>query len=165
LRIFAIPLLGYLQFGPEREETGIRWLAFVVFTLASISDLVDGKIARSQNQITTFGVIADPIADKGLIAMALVGLSWSGRSWWWVTILILIREVLVTGYRLLMVRRRVIPADQGGKLKTVFQDVAVGAMLMPVAGWWLWFSDLAMGVALLLTLVTGVLFFWRVRRS
>ena len=143
----------------------MKWAAFVVFTLAAVSDLVDGKIARSRNQITSFGVIADPIADKGLIAVALVGLSWSGRLWWWVTILILVREVSVTAYRLLMVKRRVIPADQGGKVKTVVQDIAVGAMLMPVAGWWLGFSDIAMAVALALTLVTGVTFFWRVLRT
>jgi CDP-diacylglycerol--glycerol-3-phosphate 3-phosphatidyltransferase len=79
--------------------------------------------------------------------------------------LILVREVTVTAYRLFMVKKRVIPADQGGKVKTVVQDVAVGAMLMPLAGWWLAFSDLAMALALLLTLVTGAVFFWRALRT
>jgi len=163
--LLAIPLLGYLQFGPSRDSIEVKWAAFAVFAVAAISDLIDGKIARSRNQITSFGVIADPIADKGLIAVALIGLSWSGRLWWWVTILILVREVTVTAYRLLMVKKRVIPADQGGKVKTVVQDIAVGAMLMPLAGWWLGFSDLAMALALVLTLATGAVFFWRALRT
>ena len=158
-----MPVLAWLQFGPERAELGFRWAAFVVFVVAAISDLIDGKLARQRNQISKFGEIADPIADKALITVALIGLSASGRLWWWVTIVILFREFIVTIYRLRQVKRRVIPADKGGKVKTVTQDIAVGAMLMPVGGVWLIFSDLAMAVALVMTVVTGVLFFWRAR--
>ncbi len=164
-RLVAVPVLAWLQFGPEKNETPFRWAAFVVFVFAAISDLIDGKLARRNNQTSKFGEIADPIADKALITVALIGLSASGRLWWWVTILILLREFLVTIYRLWQVRRRVIPADKGGKVKTVMQDVAVGAMLMPVGGLWLIFSDIAMGVALVMTLATGVVFFWRAKST
>lgn len=160
-----MPVLAWLQFGPQRAELGFRWAAFVVFVAAAISDLIDGKLARQRNQISKFGEIADPIADKALITVALIGLSASGRLWWWVTIVILLREFIVTIYRLRQVKRRVIPADKGGKVKTVMQDIAVGAMLMPIGGVWLIFSDLAMAVALVMTVVTGVLFFWRARSA
>lgn len=160
-RLFAVPVLTWLLFGPENDQDAFRWAAFVVFVLAAISDLVDGELARRKDQISKFGEIADPIADKALIAVALIGLSASGRLWWWVTVLILFREFSVTAYRLWQVKRRVIPADRGGKLKTVIQDLGVGAMLMPVSGWWLIFSDFIMGLALIVTLATGVIFFWR----
>jgi CDP-diacylglycerol--glycerol-3-phosphate 3-phosphatidyltransferase len=125
--------------------------------LASATDLVDGALARRYGQVTTFGKIADPIADKALTGVALMGLSFLGELWWWVTILVLVREVGVTLLRLWMVRIAVIPASRGGKAKTLAQMVAITMFLIPVAwSWWLAVSDAVMAAAVLLTLATGL---------
>jgi CDP-diacylglycerol--glycerol-3-phosphate 3-phosphatidyltransferase len=106
--------------------------------------------------VTEFGTMADPIADKTLIGAALIGLSMLGDLPWWVTVLILAREVGITVLRFVVLRRGVIPASRGGKLKTLVQAVAIGLFILPLSGSWLVVASVVMGAAILLTVVTGV---------
>ena len=131
-----------------------RVAAFGAFAVASATDLLDGELARRRNLITDFGKIADPIADKALTGSALVTLSWLGELAWWVTIVILARELAVTALRFWVIRRGVIAASRGGKIKTMLQIVAISLYILP--------GDLAlvrevfMGAAVVATVVTGV---------
>jgi CDP-diacylglycerol--glycerol-3-phosphate 3-phosphatidyltransferase len=127
-----------------------------VFALAIITDRYDGMIARRTGQVTEFGKLADPIADKALTGTALIGLSALGLLPWWVTWVILVREVGVTLLRFWVIRHGVIAASRGGKAKTVAQALAIGLYILPLTGllatarWWV------MALALVLTLVTGL---------
>ena len=140
-------------------------VATAVFTVAALTDKLDGYLARRLNLITNFGKLADPIADKALTMSALVLLSCLGQLWWWVTIVIIVRELGITFMRMAMVRKgAVMAASKGGKLKTTLQMVAIVGLLMP---WQMFLPDaIASGliapalcimmVALLVTVVTGV---------
>jgi CDP-diacylglycerol--glycerol-3-phosphate 3-phosphatidyltransferase len=133
---------------------GWRTVAFAVFVAASFTDLLDGKIARQRGLITDFGKIADPIADKALTGAALVTLSVQGTLAWWVTAVILFREVAVTGLRFWVIHRGVIAASRGGKLKTLLQVVAIALFVLP--GPPALVRDLLMDAAVVVTLATGV---------
>src|SRR5690606_28101082 len=111
--------------------TAWRVTALVVFVLASLTDRLDGELARRYGLVTDFGKIADPIADKALIGAALVSLSILGELPWWVTIVILGREAGVTALRFAVIKHGVIPASFGGKIKTVLQIVAIGLFILP----------------------------------
>ncbi len=100
-------------------------MAAVLFFVAMITDKVDGDIARARGLVTDFGKIADPIADKAMTGMAFIGLSIVGDIWWWVTIVVLLREWSVTLLRLSILRRVVVAAAHSGKVKTVLQAVAL----------------------------------------
>jgi CDP-diacylglycerol--glycerol-3-phosphate 3-phosphatidyltransferase len=134
----------------------MRLVAALVFAVAVITDRFDGLIARQRNLITEFGKVADPIADKALIGTAMVALSLLDLLSWWVTVVILFREVAVTLLRFWVIRHGVIAASRGGKLKTVVQAAAIGLYILPLSGalgtvrWWV------MAVALILTVVTGM---------
>jgi CDP-diacylglycerol--glycerol-3-phosphate 3-phosphatidyltransferase len=134
--------------------TGFRLAAFAAFAVASVTDLLDGELARRRNLITDFGKIADPIADKALTGSALVTLSVLGELPWWVTIVILVRELAVTGLRFWVIRQGVIAASRGGKIKTVLQIVAISLYILPgdlqVVRW------VFMAAAVVVTVVTGV---------
>ena len=133
--------------------TAWRVAAFVAFGAASVTDLLDGRIARSRGLITDFGKIADPIADKALTGATLVTLSYLGWLPWWVTIVILAREVAVTGLRFWVIRYGVIAASRGGKLKTLLQVLAISLYMLPGVPQWL--RAVVMAAAVLVTLVTG----------
>jgi CDP-diacylglycerol---glycerol-3-phosphate 3-phosphatidyltransferase len=133
--------------------TAWRVAAFVAFGTASVTDLLDGRVARSRGLITDFGKIADPIADKALTGAALVTLSYLGWLPWWVTIVILAREVAVTGLRFWVIRYGVIAASRGGKLKTLLQVLAISLYMLPGIPQWL--RAVVMAAAVLVTLVTG----------
>jgi CDP-diacylglycerol--glycerol-3-phosphate 3-phosphatidyltransferase len=130
-----------------------RVAAFLAFGLASVTDLLDGRIARSRGLITDFGKIADPIADKALTGAALVTMSFLGWLPWWVTCVILVREITVTALRFWVIRRGVIPASRGGKLKTLLQIVAISLYMLPGPPQWV--RGLVMLAAVVVTLVTG----------
>jgi CDP-diacylglycerol--glycerol-3-phosphate 3-phosphatidyltransferase len=132
---------------------GWRIAAFAVFIAASVTDLLDGKIARQRGLITDFGKIADPIADKALTGAALVTLSAQGALAWWVTCVILIREVAVTGLRFWVIRRGVIAASRGGKAKTLLQVIAIALYILP--GPFRIVREVVMAAALIVTVVTG----------
>jgi CDP-diacylglycerol---glycerol-3-phosphate 3-phosphatidyltransferase len=131
-------------------------VAFIVFAAAVITDRFDGAVARSYDMVTEFGKLADPIADKALIGAALIGLSMLGDLPWWVTVVILAREIGVTGLRFAVLRGGVIPASRGGKLKTLVQAVAIGLFILPLQGQWLTGAWVLMWAAIVLTVVTGV---------
>jgi len=155
LRLAVVPLFAWLLLANSGMDDGQRWWATLFFAGAIITDRYDGMIARKRNQVTEFGKLADPIADKALTGTALIGLSALGLLPWWVTLAILVRELGVTLLRFWVIRHGVIASSRGGKAKTVVQALAIGLYLMPLTGvlasvrWWF------MGVALVLTLVTG----------
>ncbi|GAA3050933.1 MULTISPECIES: CDP-diacylglycerol--glycerol-3-phosphate 3-phosphatidyltransferase [Actinomycetes] len=168
LRIALVPLFvwfllldadGGAAGGIEATNGGWRWAAAGVFAVAMITDKIDGDLARARNLVTDFGKIADPIADKLLIGAGLVMLSILSELPWWVTIVILARELGVTVLRMVVIRYGVMPASRGGKLKTVLQSAGLQLMLLPlvvIAGW---LSDVAfwiMMAALVVTVVTGI---------
>ena len=124
--------------------------------VASVTDRIDGELARKHGLVTDFGQIADPIADKALIGAALVGLSLLDELWWWVTVLILVREVGVTLLRFFVIRHGVMPASRGGKVKTLLQGLAIGLFVLPLPQALHWLAVGLMVVAVVLTVVTGV---------
>ncbi|GII86450.1 CDP-diacylglycerol--glycerol-3-phosphate 3-phosphatidyltransferase [Sphaerisporangium siamense] len=151
LRLVVVPFFVVCMFV---DGTGWRWTALVVFLLASLTDQLDGWLARRYGLITDFGKIADPIADKALIGAALVTLSLLAEVPWWVTGAILVREAGVTGLRFAVIRHGIIPASYGGKVKTVLQIAAIALYILPgVPGPLRW---AVMGPALAVTVVTGV---------
>jgi CDP-diacylglycerol--glycerol-3-phosphate 3-phosphatidyltransferase len=160
-------------------------VAFAIFVGAMITDKIDGDIARARNLVTNFGKIADPIADKAITGMAFIGLSLVGDIWWWVTIVVLLREWSVTLLRLSVLRHVVIAANQSGKVKTVLQAMALGFLCLPLPhgdgahaaaferfGWpgeaVFYLGELLLAGAVVMTLWSGYEFFrdvWRQRAS
>ncbi|MGI5160110.1 CDP-diacylglycerol--glycerol-3-phosphate 3-phosphatidyltransferase [Microbispora sp. CA-102843] len=149
-RLAIVPVFTVFLFV---DGEGWRLAALGVFLLASLTDQLDGWLARKYALITDFGKIADPIADKALIGAALLSLSYLGEIPWWVTLVIIAREAGVTLLRFLVIRHGVIPASYGGKVKTVLQIVAIALYIVPGV------PDLirwaAMGLALVVTVGTG----------
>ncbi|CAA9312671.1 MAG: CDP-diacylglycerol--glycerol-3-phosphate 3-phosphatidyltransferase [uncultured Frankineae bacterium] len=131
-RLLVVPFFAGLLI-LDGTSTGARLLAAVLFVVACLTDVVDGHLARSRGQVTDFGVMADPIADKALVGTALVGLSLLGALPWWATLVVLGREVAVTVMRSALARHGMIPASRGGKLKCLSQNVAVTLYLLPLA--------------------------------
>ncbi|MGN0064036.1 MAG: CDP-diacylglycerol--glycerol-3-phosphate 3-phosphatidyltransferase [Nocardioides sp.] len=132
LRILMVPLFGWALLQEGGDSVTWRWIACGIFVAAMITDKIDGDIARKYNLVTDFGKIADPIADKAITGMAFIGLSIVGDIWWWVTIVVLLREWSVTLLRLSVLKDVVIPAAQSGKIKTVLQSVALTILLAPL---------------------------------
>ncbi len=156
LRFVLVPVfVAFLATGGTSAD-GSAWrvAAFFVFGVASATDLLDGELARRSGMVTDFGKIADPIADKALIGSALITLSALGELTWWVTGIVLVREVAVTVLRFWVLRYGVIAASRGGKIKTVLQMVAIGLYILPVHIGWV--RPAIMAAAVAVTLVTGV---------
>lgn len=159
IRFVLVPVFVVCLFIGDGHETFWRVIAFAVFAVAVITDHLDGALARSYGMVTEFGTLADPIADKALIGAALIGLSMLGDLPWWVTVVILVRELGVTILRLAVLRRGVIPASRGGKLKTLVQAVAIGLFVLPLSGAWLTGAWVIMLAAVVLTVITGIDYF------
>jgi CDP-diacylglycerol--glycerol-3-phosphate 3-phosphatidyltransferase len=164
-RILALPFCAYALFKNGGEDDGWRIIAFTLFFIVGLSDILDGKIARSRNQITEFGKLLDPIADKAMLATASIGASVLGMLSWWVTAIFLIREVAVTILRFAVIKKGVIPASKGAKLKTFFQSFGVGFYILPLPSYLNIPRDLFMAVAIYLTISTGVDYFRKVLRK
>jgi CDP-diacylglycerol--glycerol-3-phosphate 3-phosphatidyltransferase len=159
LRLVLVPIFLLALFVGDGHQIAGRLVAFVIFAIACITDRFDGLLARNYGMATEFGAFVDPIADKALIGSALIGLSMLGDLPWWVTAVIMTREVVVTLLRLAVIRRGVIPASWGGKLKTVVQAVAIGLFLLPwadMSGAFLVGASVVMGIAIVLTVITGI---------
>ena len=166
VRILLVPVFLMLLLNDGGQNMTTRWWALAVFLLAMLTDKIDGDLARKYNLITDFGKIADPIADKSLMAAALIGLAVVGEVPWWVPVIILVRELGITVLRFFMIRIAVMPASRGGKIKTVLQTVAIGllllwkplAFLVPgvVAVVLLVIAWLVLVAAIIVTIVTGV---------
>jgi CDP-diacylglycerol--glycerol-3-phosphate 3-phosphatidyltransferase len=159
VRILAVPVFVVVLAADGGRGGALRWVATVLFVVAIATDSLDGHLARSRNLVTDLGKILDPIADKALTGAALVVLSVLAELPWWVTLPILVREVGITAYRFAVLRKRVIPASKGGKLKTVLQSVAITLALAPLPallGSWMDRVNAAfMAAAFVVTLVTG----------
>ena len=132
LRIAMVPLFGWALLHQGGDDPLWRWVAFALFAVAMVTDKIDGDLARKHNLITDFGKIADPIADKAITGMAFIGLSLVGDIWWWVTIVVLLREWSVTLLRLSILKDVVIAAAQSGKIKTVLQAFALAGLIWPL---------------------------------
>ena len=170
LRLVLVPV--FVVLGLQSQSWSALWAAFVVFAIAAITDRFDGELARSWGQITDFGRIADPIADKALTLCGFGLLSYQGFLPWWLTILIAVRELGITAMRAFFLRRGVVvSANPAGKLKTFMQIVALGTLLIPWAhftamseaneGWVVLLIRLGQifaGVALALTLYSGFMY-------
>lgn len=154
-RLLLVPVFAVLLLGVHGDAS-TRLAAAAVFVVASATDQIDGHIARTRQLVTDFGTIADPIADKVLTGTAFVGLSILGELTWWVTVVILAREVGVTLLRLLVRRHGIIAASRGGKAKTLTQVVAITLYLLPLPGVVESVAVVVMGAAVVLTVVTGL---------
>ncbi|EST38424.1 hypothetical protein N566_07520 [Streptomycetaceae bacterium MP113-05] len=156
LRLVLVPAFVLLMLADGGHDPAWRSIAWAAFTVAMITDLFDGELARRHNLITDFGKLADPIADKAIMGAALVCLSALSDLPWWVTAVILARELGITLMRFLVIRHGIIPASRGGKMKTLAQGVAVGMYVLELTGplaslrWWV------MALAVLLTVGTGL---------
>ena len=161
-------------------------LALILFSLASFTDFLDGRIARSRNLITNFGKLMDPLADKILVCSAFIAFVESThlnpnapvKVGAWMVVIIVGRELAITGLRLLAASKNVVLAAEGyGKHKTISQIVAILALLVMDAylEWWPWlrelfqpwtpmFAQFALGLTVLLTFISGMLYLWRNRR-
>jgi CDP-diacylglycerol--glycerol-3-phosphate 3-phosphatidyltransferase len=155
-RILALPLCAYALFKNGGDDSTWRIIAFILFFLVGVTDFLDGKVARSRNTVTEFGKLLDPIADKALIATALISLSILHYLPWWVTVVILTREIGITVFRFIVIKRGVIPANRGGKAKAIVQNFAAGFYILPLHASLYWFRALFMGAALVLTVTTGI---------
>jgi CDP-diacylglycerol--glycerol-3-phosphate 3-phosphatidyltransferase len=155
-RIVLVPVFVAFVVVSGMADSGWRILACLTFCVASATDFADGWIARRYELVTSFGKVADPIADKALTGSALVLLSAYDRLSWWVTGLILLREWGVTALRFWVIRYGVIPASRGGKLKTALQIAAIAWFLWPVPEPFDLVGTVLMVAALIVTVVTGV---------
>ncbi|MFD8253933.1 CDP-diacylglycerol--glycerol-3-phosphate 3-phosphatidyltransferase [Streptomyces werraensis] len=156
LRLLLVPAFVMLMLADGGYDPAWRSLAWAAFAIAMITDLFDGHLARTYNLVTDFGKIADPIADKAIMGAALICLSALGDLPWWVTGVILGRELGITLLRFLVIRYGVIPASRGGKLKTLTQGVAVGMYVLALTGWLATLRWWVMAAAVVLTVVTGL---------
>ncbi len=156
LRLLLVPVFVVLLLGHDGDRESWRYGAAAVFVVAAYTDYVDGQLARSRGLITSFGKLADPIADKALIGAALVGLSLLGELAWPVTVAVIVREVGVTLLRFVVIRHGVMPASRGGKLKTLLQAVAIVLYVLPFTGVLATARTAVMVAAVVVTLVTGV---------
>lgn len=169
IRIIAIPLFAWLVLRSESTHLPWMWASLICFVLLMITDKLDGDIARARGIVTDFGKIADPIADKALMSTAFICLNITGVLPVWVTVVILVREIGITIWRMIELRNgNVVPASKGGKLKTVLQTVAVVLYLVPLPAAFSFIAYLVMVVAVIFTIVTGVQYIYdayKIKRS
>ncbi|MET0929842.1 MAG: CDP-diacylglycerol--glycerol-3-phosphate 3-phosphatidyltransferase [Aeromicrobium sp.] len=167
VRIAGVPVFGWLLLTEGGDSVGFRLASWVAFALLMITDRIDGDLARKYDLVTNFGKLADPIADKALTGMAFVGLSIIFESWlfWTITILVLVREWGITLMRFVIKKYGVMPASQGGKIKTTLQAFAIGGFLLPFEIWnnpltdlLLFVTWIVMAAAVIVTVVTGVMY-------
>ena len=158
-RILALPFCAWALFQKDGQDPTWQIIAWTMFFIVGMTDVLDGRIARKRNQISNFGIILDPIADKAFIATALIGLSILGKMPWWVTILILAREIGVTILRFAVIKREVISANRGGKLKSFLQNFSVGFYILPLPTSLYLPRDILLGIAIVLTIWTGSEYF------
>ncbi|MFF4270012.1 CDP-diacylglycerol--glycerol-3-phosphate 3-phosphatidyltransferase [Streptomyces sp. NPDC001536] len=156
LRLLLVPGFVALMLADGGYDPAWRAFAWAAFAVAMITDLFDGHLARTYNLVTDFGKIADPIADKAIMGAALICLSALGDLPWWVTGVILGRELGITLLRFVVIRYGVIPASRGGKLKTLIQGIAVGMYILALTGWLATARFWVMAVAVALTVATGL---------
>ena len=156
MRLLLVPVGAYTLFKNGGNDPTWQYISWCVFFILGMSDVLDGNLARSRNTITEFGKFLDPVADKVMIGTAMISLSILNRMPWWITVVILVREIGITFFRLSIIKRGVIAANKGGKVKSTFQNFAVGFYILPLGSNLFWFRDGFMAIAILLTIATGV---------
>ncbi|WP_341579465.1 CDP-diacylglycerol--glycerol-3-phosphate 3-phosphatidyltransferase [Microbacterium schleiferi] len=160
VRILMAPVFLWMLLADAGSDGALRWWAAVIFIVAIATDGIDGYLARKYEIVTDLGKLLDPIADKVLTGFAFIGLSILGELPWWITIVVLIREVGITIYRFIVVSDHVLAAAWMGKLKTVAQAVALSLALLPlwnlVGEWIFWVNGVAMTIAVILTIASGI---------
>lgn len=155
-RLLLVPVFVVVGWvGYSRPDAGWQAWAALVFLVAAVTDFIDGELARRTGQVTSVGKILDPIADKALTGSALVLLSWFDMLPWWVTVVVLGREIGVTLLRFWVIRHGVMAASRGGKLKTALQILAITLFLLPLASGGRAVAEWVMAAAVVVTLVTG----------
>ena len=154
-RLVFVPVGAYTLFKNGGNDPLWQYISWIVFFLLGLSDILDGNLARSRNSITELGKFLDPVADKVMIGTAMISLSILNRLPWWITVVILVREVGITIFRLAVIKRGVIAANKGGKIKSTFQNFGVGFYVLPLSENLFWFRDGFMLIAVALTIVTG----------
>jgi CDP-diacylglycerol---glycerol-3-phosphate 3-phosphatidyltransferase len=160
-RLVLVPVFGWLLLADDGDSDRLRTAAFAVFAVAAATDRFDGDLARRRGTVTDFGKLVDPIADKALTGMAFIGLSVLGELPWWVTAVVLIRELGVTALRFWVIRIGVIAASPGGKLKTALQTLALGLYILPLSDAFDPVEITAMALAVIVTVGTGVDYVFR----
>ncbi|MDO3700559.1 CDP-diacylglycerol--glycerol-3-phosphate 3-phosphatidyltransferase [Micromonospora sp. C28SCA-DRY-2] len=155
LRLVLVPVFAASVVISAMSNAGWRTAACLIFAVASVTDLVDGWIARRFGLVTSVGKVADPIADKALTGAALLLLSWYDRLPWWVTAVILARELGITALRFWVIRRGVIAASRGGKIKTALQILAIAWYLWPMPAALAAVGPWIMAAAVAVTVITG----------
>jgi CDP-diacylglycerol--glycerol-3-phosphate 3-phosphatidyltransferase len=154
-RILLIPTGVYTLFYDGGDSSTFQLISYAIFFTLGMTDIVDGRWARQSNRITALGTFLDPVADKALIGAAMISLSILDRFPWWITILILTREIGITLFRLLVIKNGVIPASKGGKIKTLTQNFGVGFFILPLPTWLDWFKYGFISVAIILTITSA----------
>jgi len=159
-RILCAPVFLWMLLADGGADGPLRWWAAVLFIVAIATDGIDGYIARRYEIVTNLGKLLDPIADKVLTGFAFIGLSILLELPWWVTIVVLIREVGITVHRLVVASDHVVAAAWMGKLKTLAQSVALSLALLPLASvvgdWIVWVNIVTMWIAVILTIASGI---------
>lgn len=160
VRILCAPVFLWMLLADGAADGPLRWWAAVLFVVAIATDGIDGAIARRNDIVTDLGKLLDPIADKVLTGCAFVGLSILHELPWWITVVVLVREVGITVYRFMVIGDHVLAAAWLGKVKTVAQAVALALALLPLGGlvgeWVWWLNGLLMTVAVVLTVASGI---------
>jgi CDP-diacylglycerol--glycerol-3-phosphate 3-phosphatidyltransferase len=160
VRILVAPVFLWMLLADGGADGPLRWWAAVLFIVAIGTDGVDGWLARRNDIVTDLGKILDPIADKVLTGFAFIGLSILGELPWWITAVVLVREIGITVYRFMVVSDHVLAAAWMGKLKTLAQGVALSLALLPlwtVVGEWIWWlNGITMTIAVVLTIASGI---------
>ncbi|MCM3555271.1 CDP-diacylglycerol--glycerol-3-phosphate 3-phosphatidyltransferase [Janibacter melonis] len=132
LRILLVPVFVWLLLRDGGDDAASRWWAFGVFAVAIVTDRVDGDIARARGIVTNFGKVADPIADKALTGAGFITLSIIDVIPWWVSVVVVARELGITLMRFFVIRHGVMPASRGGKVKTFLQAQALLILMAPL---------------------------------
>jgi CDP-diacylglycerol--glycerol-3-phosphate 3-phosphatidyltransferase len=160
VRILCAPIFLWMLLADGGADGALRWWAAALFIVAIATDGIDGWLARKYEIVTDLGKLLDPIADKVLTGFAFIGLSILGELPWWVTVIVLIREIGITVYRLMVVSDHVLAAAWMGKLKTVAQALALSLALLPLwtlVGEWIWWvNGILMTIAVVLTIASGI---------
>lgn len=161
LRILLVPVFAYFLVREGGDDAASRWWALAVFTVAIVTDRIDGDLARSRGLVTSFGKVADPIADKALTGAGFIGLSIIDVIPWWITVLVIARELGITLMRFFVIRHGVMPASRGGKLKTFLQAQALMILMaplwtLPLARLWEVIGWIILAAAVLVTVLTAV---------
>ena len=153
LRVILVPFfVAFLLLSKSSES--LKWIALILFIAASLTDLLDGKIARKYNLVTTFGKFMDPLADKVLTISGMICLIELGRIPSWIVVIIVAREFIISGFRLIATEHGiVIAANYWGKFKTTFQMIMIILMIVNLPALSM-FTNIVMWIALALTIIS-----------